>query len=169
MTLSTSSNFAKPDDAFRAIVEAHGVERRTERRSRRRAGSRARQPHRRYRRVARGHRARQAADARREPATTATTVKAVFHLSCCICASHFFPCQPTGRNSCASMLRQTCATKRAHARYNARVVVGRIVPADGTRAANWKKRRLRYVAVFGQLSDKRRLEPRATVHWVGPN
>ena len=24
MTLSTSSNFAKPDDAFRAIVEAHG-------------------------------------------------------------------------------------------------------------------------------------------------
>ena len=23
MTLSTSSNFAKPDDAFRAIVEAH--------------------------------------------------------------------------------------------------------------------------------------------------
>jgi hypothetical protein len=30
----------------------------------------------------------------------------------------------------------------------------RIVPADGTRATNWKKRRLRYVAVFGQLSDK---------------
>jgi uncharacterized protein DUF2783 len=23
MTLSTSSNFAKPDDAFRAVVEAH--------------------------------------------------------------------------------------------------------------------------------------------------
>ena len=31
-----------------------------------------------------------------------------------------------------------------------------IVPADGTRAANWKKRRLRYVAVFGQHSDKQR-------------
>jgi hypothetical protein len=30
----------------------------------------------------------------------------------------------------------------------------KIVPADGTRATNWKKRRLRYVAVFGQLSDK---------------
>ena len=30
----------------------------------------------------------------------------------------------------------------------------RIVPADGTRAAKWSKRRLRYVAVFGQLSDK---------------
>jgi len=28
------------------------------------------------------------------------------------------------------------------------------VPADGTRAAKWKKRGLRYVAVFGQLSDK---------------
>src|ERR1700736_5042130 len=30
----------------------------------------------------------------------------------------------------------------------------RIVPADGTRAAKWKKRRLRYVAVFEQLSVK---------------
>jgi len=27
----------------------------------------------------------------------------------------------------------------------------RIVPADGIRAAKWRKRRLRYVAVFGQL------------------
>lgn len=27
-------------------------------------------------------------------------------------------------------------------------------PADGTRAATWKKRGFRYVAVFGQLSDK---------------
>src|ERR1700676_3040616 len=30
----------------------------------------------------------------------------------------------------------------------------RIVPADGTRAAKWRKRRLRYVAVFEQLSLK---------------
>src|SRR5438876_1100733 len=44
----------------------------------------------------------------------------------------------------------------------------RSVFADGTRAANWKKRRLRYVAVFGQLSDKRRLEPCATVHRFRP-
>jgi hypothetical protein len=29
-----------------------------------------------------------------------------------------------------------------------------IVPADGNRAANWKKRRLRYVTVLGQLSVK---------------
>ena len=29
-----------------------------------------------------------------------------------------------------------------------------IVPADGTSAAKLRKRRLRYVAVFGQLSDK---------------
>jgi hypothetical protein len=28
------------------------------------------------------------------------------------------------------------------------------VPADGIKAANWRKRRLRYVAVFGQLSLK---------------
>src|SRR5437899_2577808 len=44
----------------------------------------------------------------------------------------------------------------------------RSVFADGTRAANWKKPRLRYVAVFGQLSDKRRLEPCATVHCFRP-
>jgi hypothetical protein len=39
-----------------------------------------------------------------------------------------------------------------------------IVPADGTRAANWKKQRLRYVAAFLQLSDKQVLEPCVTVH-----
>src|ERR1700704_6653989 len=44
----------------------------------------------------------------------------------------------------------------------------RSVFADGPRAANWKKRRLRYVAVFGQLSDKRRLKPCATVHCFRP-
>jgi hypothetical protein len=29
-----------------------------------------------------------------------------------------------------------------------------IMPADGISAANWEERRLRYVAVLGQLSDK---------------
>jgi hypothetical protein len=42
----------------------------------------------------------------------------------------------------------------------------RIVPADGTRATNWKKRRLRYVAVFGQLSVKALSLPLPVYHGV---
>jgi len=60
-----------------------------------------------------------------------------------------------------------CGARSCARGIRGKSVVGRIVPADGTKAANWKNRRLRYISVFGQLSDKRRLEPHATVHWVG--
>ena len=39
------------------------------------------------------------------------------------------------------------------ARINANFLIV-IVPADGTMAANWRKRRLRYVAAFGQLFEQ---------------
>ena len=80
MTLSTSSNFAKPDDAFRAIVEAHrGL---SDEQSAdldaalvlvlaNHIGD--------IDGAARGHRARQAADARCEPA--AATTAAIIHVS----------------------------------------------------------------------------------------
>ena len=84
MALSTSSNFAKPDDAFRAVVEAHrGLERRAERRSRCRAGADPRQSYRRSRRAARGDRAGAAAHAGCQPAGAATAaITAIRWIKC---------------------------------------------------------------------------------------
>ena len=75
MALSTSSNFARPDDAFRAVVEAHrglGDEQSADLDAALVLGPG--QPHRRYRGAARGDRAGAAADGGRQPATTAATV-----------------------------------------------------------------------------------------------